>query len=181
MEQQNSIPQIEKSPGEIEAKRLIDVLFEDFSKHIKEEKELFIIFLKGHLLLEYYLNQTILLYIKDIKNVERKGFFDKVSLLESFNKNLFEQETFSALKKLNELRNRLSHSLNFKITESEIDTVGFCIGRKYVLTKYKNHKSEEALLKWILLEIAQDIIYTIYSEIAKSKGFVPIPKLANLD
>ncbi len=176
MENKPSVPQINKKAPEVdEASRLIKVLFEDFSKHIEQEKEPFVILLKGHLLLEYYLNQIVLLYVKDARDVEKKGFFGKVSMLESTDKQLFKQEIFDSLKRLNELRNRLSHSLNFKITESEIDMVGFCFGKSYVLTKYKNPKNKEFLLKWVLKEMAKNVFYPIYAEVARSKGLIPIP------
>lgn len=172
MDVQSPTPQVEKQ--KVETDRLIKILIGDFIKHIEPEKQPFVILLKGHLLLEYYLNQIVLLYAKGIKNVERRGFFDKVSLLKTTDGDLFKQETFSSLLRLNELRNRLSHSLNFKITPSEIDTVGFCLGKNYVLAKYENPDNEEVLLKWVLREIAQDVFYPIYVAVAKSKGLTPV-------
>jgi hypothetical protein len=173
MENQQNISTTTKKDGLSEEGRLIGVLLNDFSKHIEKETEPFVILLKGHLLLEYYLNQLLLLYSKEKIDVEKKGFFEKVTKLESINNKLFDEEVFSSLKKLNELRNRLSHSLGFKITESEIDTVGFCIGKEYVLTKYKNPSKEDFLLKWILKYIATDVFFPIYLEVAKSEKSKP--------
>ncbi len=175
MENQNSTPKIIKpSKEDDDASRLLKVLIEDFSRHIDPEKDPFVILLKGHLLLEYYLNQIVLLSTKGIKDIDKKGFFEKIKILESVDANLFIDGTFDSLKKLNEIRNRLSHSLNFKITESEIDTVGFYFGKEYVLEKYKNPNNKEFLLKWVLKCMARDVFYRIYAEVAKSKGLTPI-------
>jgi len=176
MENQNLTNQSEKKPQMAEADRLIQVLIRDFSQHIEKETEPFVILLKGHLLLEYYLNQVILLSTTGVKNVERKGFYEKVFLVETTDKNIFKTKTFNSLKKLNELRNRLSHTLNFKITPSEIDPVGFCFEKEYVLKKYNNPDDEAFLLKWVLMKIAQDVFYSIYAEISKSKGLTPLSR-----
>jgi hypothetical protein len=98
-DKEKTISPTKEDPLLKETSRLIQVLLGDFSKHIDKEEVIFVILLKGHLLLEYYLNQVLLLYSMEKIDVEKKGFFEKVAKLESINKNLFKEETFNALKK----------------------------------------------------------------------------------
>ncbi len=71
---------------------------------------------------------------------------------------------------MNDLRNSLAHRLDFKISFSEIDTIGFNLGREYVIKKFSNEsESVRSLLLYVIDEISTSVFFPVFDEILKEK------------
>jgi hypothetical protein len=162
------------SAEEQEADRLIKIVLEDFNRHVAKESDLSTILLKGHLLVEYYMDLILVLeYDTDI-NVDHWSFFQKIRKLDEDKKIGIERSIIHVLYKLNELRNRLAHNLDFKISIFDIDSIGLALGREYIIEKYKTEKDVRSLTLWVIKNIVGDSFYYIYAEIAKHKNITPL-------
>ncbi|MBP6859089.1 MAG: hypothetical protein KBC69_00485 [Candidatus Magasanikbacteria bacterium] len=150
---------------------MVDRMVAKFSKEVAKEKDLAIILLKGHLLIEYYLNHVIL-YWDDKARVDGKSFFEKVNLIES--KKIFQDNTTVSLHALNKVRNDLSHKLDFSISESEIDRIGFHLGKIYIVEKFKNNPENEnylqRLLMLVLIKLLTKVCLPLFVKMEEEKS-----------
>lgn len=119
-----------------------------------------ILFIKGHLFIEYYMKMAI----KKI-NVRMGGFYNKIQIL--FNHNLIDHDMKVLLEKINKTRNDIAHEIKYKLS---FDTV-FELVRLSVLARvdysdntiYTNKKLsyEWYGIEGILNELFPNTIYTI--------------------
>jgi hypothetical protein len=101
----------------------IDLLIEwAVFAHLDRKKDLELILLKGHLLLETII-ETVLRRNK-IKNLDNYSFHRKILTLESVEFEQKSQKVFIilALKKINRLRNKVAHEFHFDIDNGEFET-----------------------------------------------------------
>lgn len=89
--------------------------------HLDTKKDLELILLKGHLLLETIL-ETVLKR-NDIKNPDNYSFHRKIIALESIDfKEKFKREFIvSSLHEINKLRNKLAHEFHFDISNGDFE------------------------------------------------------------
>lgn len=129
---------------------LIDKMFDKFDRHIAIKGNSVIVLLRSHLLVEYYLNQLIIIYggVSGYKKCEEADFFEKIDYIEQLK--LILPERCDAIRRLNKIRNKLSHELEYEISESDIDSIGFCLGKGYIAEKFKKEMSSEKLLDYVL-------------------------------
>ncbi len=140
----------------------------EFEKRVSNETDLTTILLKGHLLIEYYLDHVLLLLFDKEVNLNSLSFFQKIEKLKT--KNCFTDDIFRSLRKLNDIRNNLAHRLDFKISFSEIDSVGFCLGKEYVLKKFEDEGGgERTLLLYVIDELTFSVFLPIFKEVLQAE------------
>lgn len=109
--------------------------------------------LRSHLIAEYYINQIIITYLDNGKIITSKGnfsFHQKLLLIKSFN--IINEKTITAIEQLNNVRNNCSHQIDYKLTEDEIDKIGYSLLGK-AFTNSKKIRSDYALLKYVIFYI----------------------------
>ena len=129
--------------------------------------------IKAHLLCEYYVNQLLILRgLCSFKEVDSLKFWEKIKkAFENGKPN--EKLAFNYLNQLNKLRNRVGHELEYSLSESDVDSLGYVAGKDYILEKYKSDTNERrlrAVLERIVLCIAFIAINAIRDEIAKNES-----------
>lgn len=143
-----------KSPAskiDIASKNLTDKI-EKFLGKISSSDVLII---KAHLISEYYINQILILkQIMDPSGLDRKTFSHKIDLLFDPRNNTKPTEMllYDKAKKLNLLRNKVGHQLEFALSETDIDSIGFYFGKDYINQKYKITKHID-LLHHVLVNV----------------------------
>ncbi len=159
---------------------LIERHVAEFEKRVSNETDLTTILLKGHLLIEYYLDHVLLLLFDKEVNLNSLSFFQKVEKLKQ--KNCFTDDIFRSLRKLNDIRNNLAHRLDFKISFSEIDSVGFCLGKEYVLKKFEEEgEGERTLLLYVIDELTFSVFMPIFREVLQAEKKKALDKKAEED
>lgn len=149
-----------------EADRLIDKINEDFRKHVAKGN-LSEILIKGHLLVEHYMDHVMLLIFDKKANVRKKSFYTKVKELGKTDCFADKEATIGSLYSLNEVRNELAHQLDFKVTFSQVETIGYNFGKKFVLERYAKGTDEKSLLLWALNRIMIRVTFPIWDALSK--------------
>lgn len=111
--------------------------------------------LNGHLLAEYYLEQIILVSIPRGDILLDKGrlqFYNKLLIVRSLD--VLKDNLLTSLEHLNKLRNSISHEIDYKITEANIDIIGRPFGQRYTKVK-ADAKPDKLLEKTLMLVIAR--------------------------
>jgi len=145
--------------------RLINKVLSDFSKHVTNG-DLSEILLKGHLLIEHYLDHIMLLLFDKKAGLKKKSFYDKVSNLKDTDCFEDHEATIECLFALNRIRNELAHRLDFEVTQSQIDTIGYNLGKDYIVRRYS--KDVDTDKKKLLLWVMDQIIFMVYFPIWKN-------------
>lgn len=106
--------------------------------------------LRSHLLVEYYLDHIIInsLTRGDILLERNFSFSQKLSVLESIQ--CISSSLLDSVKNLNSIRNNCSHSLDYQITELDVDKIGRPQGRDYLKIKKDHSNTIKELLHWTL-------------------------------
>ena len=99
--------------------RALDLL----EKHLFQLKDVELIVLKGHLILEEQLNNFLAYFVNDFEKFLKIGFsFErKVALLSCLiPKQIAKDEIWEQLREINRLRNKLTHNLRFPQYEQQL-------------------------------------------------------------
>lgn len=83
--------------------------------------ELMVVVLKAHMFIEQELFQLLEKVMANPKSLRAKFLLDKLLLAHGFG--LIDDDIFSSLKKLNDIRNSYAHNLNFEMGEKELDSL----------------------------------------------------------
>ena len=146
----------------------VRVLKEKINKFLSGEKPSDVLIIKSHLISEYYLNQILVL-----KNLFPPQEIDQLNFYEK-NKKSFDLQTpnekniYERLKKLNKLRNKVGHELEYTLSEFDVDTLGYLTGKDYILIKYDYEKIED-LLRFILIGIVIDLAIHVFGLVSIEK------------
>jgi hypothetical protein len=122
-----------------------DTLYDKVMSHIGKNSPVEYVILKGHMMIEYYLNQIMVWHFKDAYQKTNMSFYSKLQEAEKLK--ILSPANISAIRALNRLRNKLSHELHYVMTESDIDSIGFSVGKEYLKDKYKHESDTRELLK----------------------------------
>lgn len=112
---------LDKNKDYLKYKKAIGGMSSDISK-----------LLNCHLLAEYYLEQLILISLKRgdiLLDQGHLGFSQKLLIVRSLD--ILKDDLLTSLKHLNRVRNLCSHSMDYTITESDLDSVGRPLGLHY--------------------------------------------------
>ena len=124
----------------------------DFDKRVKAESDISNVLLKGHLLIESLLLEVLaVLNVNEVRRITRLSFHEKVKCLDDQRQSedlkdssIIKQtihELAPALFALNDVRNNLSHRIDFQVTESDVDRIGVNSGSAFILQKYESGHS----------------------------------------
>ena len=100
-----------------------------------------LIVLKGHLVSERYIERFIKLFLLKGERMLSNGrlsYAQKLHLVDSFG--IIDSNLISCLRKLNDLRNKLAHRLDYEICIDDIQFIGAPLGKTY--TKFKKEHGD---------------------------------------
>ncbi|MES2416224.1 MAG: hypothetical protein V4504_00790 [Patescibacteria group bacterium] len=147
-------------------------LIKKINKFLSEEKSADILIIKAHLLCEYYVNQILILREKcSHKEVESLTFKEKITKALDLN-DTGEKLIFDYINKLNKLRNKVGHELEYTLSESDVDSLGYVQGKEYILNKFEHETDLERLrsvLNTIVIKTALLLINSVDLERKKIK------------
>ncbi|MFA6271584.1 MAG: hypothetical protein WC693_00555 [Patescibacteria group bacterium] len=107
--------------------------------------------LRCHLIVEYFLDQIIIATHRRgdiISTNSRFTFSYKLTVVQSID--FVDNNILISIKHLNEVRNKCSHKMDYKISKEDADLIGRPFGTKYTKIK-SNSKSTSALITDILM------------------------------
>ena len=156
---------VENENDRDEVTKLIRKVVGDFYKKIDKEKDLSVILLKGHLLIEHYLNYLIIVLHDTTERTDKKSFSEKIDILN--NDGCLGSHVIASLRKLNDVRNNLSHELNYRLSESEVDRVGFNLGKKYIFRKFSIDCDNDDDLRSLFLFVIDDVLFSVFQPLFK--------------
>lgn len=113
--------------------------YESIWDYCDYELDLELIVLKGHLVSERYIERFIKLFLLKGERILDKGrlsYIQKLELLDSIG--IIPDDLIICFRKLNGLRNKLAHELDYEITIEDIDPIGVQLGEEY--NKFKNER-----------------------------------------
>ena len=103
---------------------------DSLEKHLFQIKDVELIVLKGHLILEEELNNFLACFVNDTETFLKIGFtFERtISLLCSLvPKQMAKDEIWEQLREINRLRNKLAHNLRFSLYEQQLKSWGIWV------------------------------------------------------
>lgn len=140
------------------------------------EKPEDILIIKAHLLCEYYVNQLLILRETcSAKELESLTFNEKIKKAFKLD-DKDEKLVFDYANRLNKLRNKVGHELDYTLSESDVDSLGYVQGKDYILNKYEFETDKERLqniLTTIVIHTALLLINIVRSE---RKGSETLPE-----
>lgn len=170
-------PNIKGNTSRSEIDKHIDVLLGKVNKFLSQDKPPDVLIIKAHLICEYYLTQILI--VKEMATagqIDKMTFFDKLgkalNTADAQEKNLHEK-----LIRLNRLRNKAGHELEYSLSESDVDNLGYLNGKKYVLDKYDRDNQIEVLLRDTLVGITISVSMLLFNLVDKEKSKAPNSKL----
>lgn len=112
--------------------------FDKIRTHLPPELTEEILVLRSHLITEYYLNSLLALTLPVREGYrfssDRVRFSDKIKKVLELE--LLQPNEIEAISRLNKLRNKFAHDINYKVSEADLDFIGFCFGKSYMTDKY---------------------------------------------
>ncbi len=147
------------------------ILNEKIDRFLSKDKPVDVLIIKAHLICEYYLNQILILKnLCTANQVHRLRFHEKIE--KSFNKEIStEKRIYDSLHKLNQLRNKVGHELEYVLAESDVDNLGYIRGQSYILNKYDFENLNDLLhdtLETIVIDVAMHV-YIMVDTMKKEK------------
>lgn len=137
--------------------------------YLHDETSTGLLIIKTHLIAENYLNQILVLKnsVKATK-IDNLTFHDKNEKAFDLNTPI-EAMAHAYLTRLNKIRNRVGHDLEYVVAEADIDSLGYIQGQEYIFNKYQIEDSL-ALLKNVLIHITVILSFVVYKVIKDLKS-----------
>ncbi len=152
----------------------IDDGYEKFIKAASTNLDPTLMLLKFHLLSEYYLEQIINHFLRrgDVITSQKNFTYNhKLMIVKSFD--IIPGNIVACLEKLNAVRNKCSHEINYTVTESDVDFIGNPLNTIYFKLK-REHQNLKELLHWLFGRI--DVSLEVQLEkIDKNSNLIPPP------
>lgn len=135
----------EQKQNDTEISKHLKVLRDKLTRFLSPETPPDVLIIKAHLICEYYINQILILKeLCSVREINKLGFYDKLKKVrENFGPEY--NDNFNAAATLNKLRNKVGHELEYTLSESDVDELGFYRGKEYVLEKYDIQELNELL------------------------------------
>lgn len=104
------------TPGEQDFLRLRLEMHDKFRRHIPHTGDVEHILLKGHLLIEHYLNELLKALVRpgELKRIRNFSFSERVTILAAFG--LLPEDLTRTIRAINDARNELAHTLEFNVS-----------------------------------------------------------------
>lgn len=134
-----------------------------YTKFVKDEESTLSIVLKGQMLIEGAIESLIHTVYTDssVFNLTRMVYPQKLDLLVAIG--VFQKEDILPYKKLNDIRRKYAHNLNYELKSSDLDIVKETLSKKHIALFQEGFKEQEedikSLLKIIILHLLTLIIY----------------------
>jgi len=143
-------------------------VIDKIKKHLPSTNQPDILIIKAHLICEYYINQILILKeIFTLKEIGELNFHKKFE--KAFNESMvFERNLKNKIRKLNKLRNKVGHELEFSLSESDVDEIGNLTGKNYIIKKYDFANYTDCLHD-ILVDIVIDTSIVLLTEVESEK------------
>lgn len=147
---------------------------EKASKYISVSATEEIMILRAQLLTEYYLNSLLVCLLEPDEGYyfssDRIRFADKMKKLRELK--ILPTSEVEAIQRLNRLRNKFGHDINYQVSESDLDYLGFCFGKEYLSEKYKLDGKGENIpmknrLRTLLLKTCVIVAAELASQLSK--------------
>jgi hypothetical protein len=141
-----------------EQKPLIDKEIDELEAVLRKDDSLVPIILRYHLLVENLLERIIIAKLpKSVSMVEETGFtfHHKLELVQALD--VLKDNVIGSLRKLNKIRNDISHSRNAEVSHESIDSIGKPLGKNYFDLR-KKHSDYQELAKEILKKIYSSLL-----------------------
>lgn len=169
-----------KSIETLELDGIIDKQLERFEsdtkKHLPSSLDTTSLLLKGHLLSEYHLGILLVLFGEN-HDILEKTFFEKINRCQVMK--ILDERNIGSLIRLNKLRNRMAHELEYVISESDVDFIGMIFGKEYVIEKLESVGTEKRskLLYWVLDKNLRGILVKTISKLYEEKKIITEAKV----
>ena len=126
-----------------------------------------LLILKGHLVIEYFLNEIINTSIPYGQKylIDNLNFSKKINLVKR--SNFIQEDAVLFIIELNKIRNKCAHRLDYVVSDDDLDILGSTVSSDYVKIKVLNNK-EDTLIN-LLNSIILNLVYDIYKH-KKQKG-----------
>ena len=149
---------------ETQVQRMFRQQLDDYEDTVGNEEDTSVILLKGHLLVEYYLEQLMILSADSLGQYSRMGFSQKVEHLRT---RAFKDypRLVAILKSLNSTRNNMAHNVRYVVSRGEIDSIGNILGKEYILELYRHDSfNDVTMLKWLI----RNIVMEVHEQVARA-------------
>jgi len=128
-----------------------------------------IMILRAQLLTEYYVNSLLVYLLPSDEghyySSDRVRFSDKIKKLKE--SEVFSSSEIEAIQRLNRLRNKFGHDIDYQVLESDVDYLGFCFGKDYLANKYRiDGDGKKTLKKDRLHTLLLDVCVIVAIELA---------------
>lgn len=146
-----------------ERERFIREFTDDLARNAARS-DLAALLLKGHLVIEHFLDHAMVLVFDRKANIKNKSFYQKVLQLKDANCFAEHETAIACLLALNEIRYDLVHQPGYLLTLAQVDAIGYHLGREYILGRYAPDTEEKELLIWVLGQITYMVYYPIWTQ-----------------
>ncbi len=129
-----------------------------FFDECENNRELLV--LRGHLAVEFFLNRTIEEFLTNGSKLTRDNqlsFSKKMLVVGGFD--VLEKDTYGFIKELNKLRNKCAHKISYRVSGTDINSLGNILPKKIFskLKKKDNNRTLVNLLSSVLIDIENSI------------------------
>jgi|GEM_PF-6110418 len=121
------------------------------------------VLLRGHLLVEHYMERLLSLYLRRSDKVTnaRFTFAEKLVLIEAFA--AIPDAPCQAIRNLNSVRNDMVHKLDYEIATSDIDKIGKPLGNDFTEARTRYADSPRDLLCATLNLVFREMVCTVFA------------------
>lgn len=138
--------------------------YEQFTNICSEKNDPVLNIIRFHLLMEYHLEQIIILELRRGDRLIYKGnlsYSQKINLVDSFD--VLKDKLIQCLKNLNKVRNSCAHKFSKTITISDVEKIGRPLGKEFMEIKREYINNLNKLIYGTLVIICASISNVIIS------------------
>jgi hypothetical protein len=134
-------------------KDILDKELDKIDDAIKSQPEELILILQAHLFVENIIDEILCSILKrgDILTENNLSFYQKLLVIQA--SGIIESYLIDILKRLNNIRNKFSHQLQYHLSEKDIDSIGAPFGELYKKIKKSDSECPKVRLRWIIYSL----------------------------
>ncbi|MBA3047587.1 hypothetical protein KKC83_06810 [Patescibacteria group bacterium] len=134
----------------LEIKEILNKELDKIDAAIKSQPEEIILVLQAHLFVENIIDEMLCSILKrgDILTENNLSFYQKLLIIQA--SDIIESYLIDTLKRLNNIRNKFSHQLQYNLSEKDIDFIGAPFGERYKKIKKSDSEYPKVRLRWII-------------------------------
>lgn len=114
--------------------------------------------IQGHLLIEHYIDEIFFWKLQRGELLKTFGFGDKMLILKALN--CVDENAIYAAERLNKIRNKCVHGLDYKVTNDDIGNLGKFFPERYAAEKKKRDK--DSILLVLLITILAQFSFVVH-------------------